>query len=284
MTIGPDPVAMPSWAWERPEVRDALVSRDMGGVFRAMQQYAGLSQARIAAATGLSQSRVNEVINGRREITKLDVFERVADGLGIPAESRRILGLAPARTSGQRDAADLSAYPEVVNVYRDQGFAREEIAAQLQIASSIDVLAIRGLGLLGLKDSLLRSRITGGAETNVRIMLLDPDSDLTAARAVEVGETPQEFATGIRMTMSRLEGLPGVQVYLYDQMPVWRVIRLDTVMFVSTFGTWEGHESAMYKIIASPRGPLFHGLLRHIEALTLRPISTQSADQGKADL
>ncbi|MER7607908.1 helix-turn-helix domain-containing protein [Nocardioides sp. NPDC127503] len=72
----------------------------MGGVFRAMQQYAGLSQARIAAATGLSHSRVNEVINGRREITKLDVFERVADGLGIPAESRRILGLAPARTSG----------------------------------------------------------------------------------------------------------------------------------------------------------------------------------------
>ena len=75
-----------------------------------------------------------------------------------------------------------------------------------------------------------------------------------------------------------------MQVYLYDQMPVWRVIRLDTVMFVSTFGTWEGHESAMYRIIATPRGPLFHGLLRHIEALTLRPIATQSADQGKADL
>jgi len=283
MTIGSDPVAMPSWAWERPEVREALVGRDMGGVFRAMQQYGGLSQARIAAATGLSQSRVNEVINGRREITKLDVFERVADGLGIPAESRRILGLAPARRPGQRDPADLSAYPEVVNVYRDQGFAREEIAAQLQIASNIDVLAIRGLGLLGLNDSLLRSRLAGGAEANVRIMLLDPDCEATAARALEVGESPQEFAAGIRMTMSRLEGLPGVEVYLYDQVPVWRVIRLDSVMFVSSFGTWEGHESAMYKIIATPRGPLFHGLMRHIEALTTPTAATQSGEHGKAE-
>ena len=283
MTIGSNPVAMPSWAWERPEVREALVGRDMGGVFRAMQQYAGLSQARIAAATGLSQARVNEVINGRREITKLDVFERVADGLGIPTESRRILGLAPARTSGQRDPADLSAYPEVVNVYRDQAFAREEIAAQLQIASSIDVLAIRGLGLLGLKDSLLRSRLAGGDEANVRILLLDPDCEATAARAVEVGESPQEFAAGIRLTMSRLEGLPGVEVYLYDQVPVWRVIRLDTVMFVSTFGTWEGHESAMYKIIGTPRGPLFHGLLRHIEALTTPTPATPLAGHGKTE-
>lgn len=285
MTTGTDSAAMPSWAWERPEVRDALVGRDMGGVFRAMQQYAGLSQARIAAATGLSQSRVNEVINGRREITKLDVFERVADGLGIPNDSRRILGLASARTLGQRDPADLSAYPEVVNVYRDQGFAREEIAAQLQIASSIDVLAIRGLGLLGLKDSLLRSRLTGIAGANVRILLLDPDSEAAAARAAEVGESPADFAAGIRMTMSRLEGLPGVGVYLYRQVPVWRVIRLDTVMFVSTFGTWEGHESAMYKIIATPRGPLFHGLVRHIDAVrqTALPIATQSLDDAKAE-
>ncbi|MER7556887.1 helix-turn-helix transcriptional regulator [Nocardioides sp. NPDC126508] len=283
MTIGSGPGAMPSWAWERPEVREALVGRDMGGVFRAMQQYAGLSQARIAAATGLSQSRVNEVINGRREITKLEVFERIADGLGIPAECRRILGLAPARTAGQRDPADLSAYPEVVNVYRDQGFAREEIAAQLQIASNIDVLAIRGLGLLGLNDSLLRSRLTGGSDVNVRIMLLDPDCEATAVRAAEVGEGPQEFAAGIRMTMSRLGGLPGVQVYLYDQMPVWRVIRLDTVMFVSTFGTWEGHESAMYKIIATPRGPLFHGLMRHIEALTTPTAVIRSTNHEKAE-
>ncbi|MEI7055632.1 helix-turn-helix transcriptional regulator [Nocardioides sp. CCNWLW239] len=283
MTIGSDPVAMPSWAWDRPEVREALVARDMGGVFRAMQQYAGLSQARIAAATGLSQSRVNEVINGRREITKLDVFERIADGLEIPAECRRILGLAPARTAGQRDPSDLSAYPEVVNVYRDQGFAREEIAAQLQIASNIDVLAIRGLGLLGLNDSLLRSHLTGGAGANVRIMLLDPDCEATAVRAAEVGESPQEFAAGIRMTMSRLGGLPGVQVYLYDQMPVWRVIRLDTVMFVATFGTWEGHESAMYKIIATPRGPVFHGLVRHIEALTTPAAAIRSAEHEKAE-
>lgn len=41
----------------------------------------------------------------------------------------------------------------------------------------------------------------------------------------------------------------------------------------------------MYKIIATPRGPLFHGLMRHIDAVrqTALPIATQSLDDAKAE-
>ncbi len=48
----------------------------MGAVFRHVQQYAGASQSRIAMAAGMTQARVNEIINGRREISRLDVYER----------------------------------------------------------------------------------------------------------------------------------------------------------------------------------------------------------------
>ncbi|MFB6881393.1 helix-turn-helix domain-containing protein [Streptomyces noursei] len=75
------PIELLEWAWQRAEVRQALRARDVGAVFRHVQQYAGASQARIATATGMTQARVNEIINGRREVSRLDVYERIAEGL-----------------------------------------------------------------------------------------------------------------------------------------------------------------------------------------------------------
>ncbi|MCX5196931.1 helix-turn-helix domain-containing protein [Streptomyces sp. NBC_00249] len=71
----------------------------MGAVFRYVQQYSGASQARIAAAVGMTQARVNEIINRRREVSRLDVYERIADGLYMPDDARHLLGLAAGRGS-----------------------------------------------------------------------------------------------------------------------------------------------------------------------------------------
>src|SRR5919108_3189319 len=79
-----EPIELPDWAWERAEVRQALRARDMGAVFRYVQKYAGASQARIATAAGMTQARVNEIINGRRKVSRLDVYGRIADGLRMP--------------------------------------------------------------------------------------------------------------------------------------------------------------------------------------------------------
>ncbi len=38
-------------------------------------------------------------------------------------------------------------------------------------------------------------------------------------------------------------------------------------MFVSAFDSgWEGHESATYKVMETPHGPLFRGFRRMVEA------------------
>ncbi|WTH65754.1 helix-turn-helix transcriptional regulator [Streptomyces sp. NBC_01546] len=80
-----------------------------------MQQYSGASQARIAAAVGMTQARVNEIINRRREVSRLDVYERIADGLNMPDDARHLLGLAAGRERRSGGAAfDLAAFPEVV--------------------------------------------------------------------------------------------------------------------------------------------------------------------------
>ncbi|MYT31061.1 MULTISPECIES: helix-turn-helix transcriptional regulator [unclassified Streptomyces] len=276
------PIELPEWAWQRPEVREALRKREMGAVFRRVQQYGGVSQTRIATAVAMTQARVNEVINGRREITRLDVFERIADGLNMPDGARHLLGLAAARdaASGGR-AFDLAAFPEVVRVYATQASASEDIKQLAMSARRLDILAVRGLGLVGLNDSLLRSSLArpeGQQAPQVRVLLLDPESPALAVRAAEIGESAESLAGGVKLAEARLRELSSVcdlRVYRYRMQPTWRVIRLDGTMFVSAFDAgWEGHESAIYKVMEAPQGPLYRGFRRMFEAMVETGIRT----------
>jgi transcriptional regulator with XRE-family HTH domain len=270
-----EPIDLPDWAWERAEIRQALRARDMGAVFRHVQQYAGASQARIATAAGMTQARVNEIINGRREVSRLDVYERIADGLRMPDDARHLLGLAASREKRTGGAAfDLAAFPEVVRVYAAQNSAAEEIQQQAREATELDVLAVRGLGLIGLNDSLLRAclpREQGGKGLRVRVALLAPDSEALARRAAEIGESAESLASGVRLAEARMRELAGacdISAWRYRTLPTWRLIRADRTMFVGAFDAgWEGHESATYKVMETPHGPLFRGFRRMFEAV-----------------
>ncbi|MFE4516287.1 helix-turn-helix domain-containing protein [Kitasatospora sp. NPDC056783] len=247
----------------------------MAALFRYAQHHSGASQARLAVHVGMTQSRVNEIINGRREVVRLDVFERIADGLQMPDPARRLLGLA-SRTSGQRTAGsafDLSAFPEVVRVYNDQTAATAEIQRAARSAVELDVLAVRGLGLLALRDSLLRQHLDrdGDPAPRLRVLLLDPDSPAAMRRAAEIGESAESLTSGILLAEARLRELAmvgHVEVYRYTTVPVWRIIRLDSTLYVGTFDAgWEGHESATYKVLPTPSGPLYRGWRRQFEVL-----------------
>ncbi|MFI6285530.1 helix-turn-helix domain-containing protein [Streptomyces sp. NPDC051018] len=273
MTTSLLPINLPDPVWERADVRQALRARDVAALFRYVQRYSGVSQARIGTAVGMTQGRVNEIVNGRREVSRLDVYERIADGLSLPDDARHLLGLAAGREKRTGGAAfDLTAFPEVVRVYSAQAAAREEIQQHTRTAEELDILAVRGLGLIGLNDSMLRSllaRAEGGLR--VRVLLLDPDSPALALRAAEIGESAESLAGGVRLAEARLRELAGacaIEVYRYGMLPTWRVIRADSTMFVGAFDAgWEGHESATYKVMATPHGPLFRGFNRMIEAI-----------------
>lgn len=265
-------IELPDWAWQRAEVREALRGRDIGAVLRHVQQYAGASQARIAAAVDMTQGRVNEIINGRREVSRLDVYERIADGLAMPDDARHLLGLAASREGRSGGAAfDLAAFPEVVRVYASQASATEEIQRLAGTAAEIDVLAVRGLGLVGLNNALLRGALMRPDPPRARILLLHPDAPALAARAAEIGESAESLAGGVRLAESLLREVASggdLAVYRYRTLPTWRIFRLDTTMYVSGFDVgWEGHESAAYKVMETPHGPLYRGFRRMFDAL-----------------
>ncbi|MEV6574880.1 helix-turn-helix transcriptional regulator [Streptomyces sp. NPDC051577] len=280
MTSSLLPITLADRAWEHPEVREALRARDIGAVFRHVQRYSGASQARIATAVGMTQARVNEIINGRRAVSRLDVYERIAEGLTMPDDTRHLLGLAAGREQRTGNAAfDLAAFPEVVRVYSAQASARGEIQQRTRTAKELDILAVRGLGLIGLNDSMLRTHLDrSDGRLRVRVLLLDPDGPALARRAAEIGESAESLASGVRLAEARLRELSPVcdiEVYRYAMLPTWRVIRTDDCMFVGAFDAgWEGHESATYKVMETPHGPLYRGFRRMVEAMVADAVRT----------
>ena len=95
------PPTPPPGFWDRPEIVEALAARDMGAVVRNYRKWTGASQTDISMLVGIPQPHVSELERGFRHVTALDLFERFADGLGIP---RQLLGLA--ERSGDDPLAD----------------------------------------------------------------------------------------------------------------------------------------------------------------------------------
>ena len=82
----------------------ARARQDVAAVFRFLHAR-GWSRSAIAAATGLAESRVRRISQGRQAVTSYEVLERIAVGLGI---ERGWMGLAytgPVNASGERAAS-----------------------------------------------------------------------------------------------------------------------------------------------------------------------------------
>ncbi|MET8622999.1 hypothetical protein ABZW30_04440 [Kitasatospora sp. NPDC004669] len=83
------PDRLPTGLLSNPEMIVACRRRDFAAVFRLLK-LAGIYPSLIARACDMTPSRVGEVMAGKRKIEKIDLIERIADGLHIP---EHMLGL-----------------------------------------------------------------------------------------------------------------------------------------------------------------------------------------------
>ncbi|MFC5180315.1 helix-turn-helix domain-containing protein [Actinomadura harenae] len=278
------PVELPSSAWQRSDVRDALTTRDIPALLRLTQRYTGVSQARLAAALGMGQGRVNEIINGKRAVSQLDVFERIAHGLVMPDHARALLGLAPHRLT----VGALAGPVEIAHVYASQADVEHELRRQAKTAKRVDILAVRVLGLVALNDSLLRGPLMTRQESvAVRVLLLDPAAPAALVRAAEIAESAESFSAGIRLSLTRLAELAelphtDIEIRLYEELPIWRMLAFDDMLFLSAFGVdHEGHRSGVYKLTAATDGVLHAGFRRHYEDLWRRSRRWEGASRDR---
>jgi transcriptional regulator with XRE-family HTH domain len=267
-----EPIRIPDAVWDKDDVQKALTSRDIAKLFKVAQQWVGSSQSRIGIATGMPQGRISEIIHGRREVTSIEVLQRVADGLNMPSRARLRLGLAPRLEDSIESLSQLDRIG-ITQIFASQGEAAEEISGRARDAKRIDLLVVRALGLIGLNESLLRQAVTGQRREplRLRVLLLDPDCEAASIRAKEIRESPASFRAGINLSIARLEELTGqadidVSVRKYRALPVWRCIRLDDVLYLSMFHpSSEGHQSSVYKLVAAQYNLLWTGFERQFD-------------------
>ena len=79
----------------RQDMDEACRRRDIGAIIRILGAH-GITQGQVASLTGIAQGRLSEYKTGKRIPTASSTFEAFADGLALPAQARRALGLAPA--------------------------------------------------------------------------------------------------------------------------------------------------------------------------------------------
>jgi tetratricopeptide (TPR) repeat protein len=115
--------------WESPTMREALAMRNVAVAYQLLQ-HTGVSQRRIAALTGQSQSEVSEILAGERQVMAYDVLVRIADGLSIP---RGYMGLA-------YDAGtDELVSPDTLRSPANPADEREEVRRLLAHAAEVSI-------------------------------------------------------------------------------------------------------------------------------------------------
>ncbi|MEV7841504.1 helix-turn-helix domain-containing protein [Streptomyces albidoflavus] len=96
---------VPDRAWRAEEVQRALAAWDFGELLRLLRRRSGLLQSDVKALTGLAQSYISDLENGRKQLDGRDAIVDVLNGMGLPADLRPLL-LTPFKDHAQPRAKD----------------------------------------------------------------------------------------------------------------------------------------------------------------------------------
>lgn len=72
--------------WTHPELRAAVAAENWAVVLKKWRILTRTSQSKLGALVGLAQPDVSAIENRRRDVTSVEVRQRIIDGLRIPVE------------------------------------------------------------------------------------------------------------------------------------------------------------------------------------------------------
>lgn len=235
--VGPDSSVIPAELLARLDVLDALAARDIGALYRILND-AGVTQRRIAALTGTSQPQVADIITGQRvRVQGYDVLERIALGLGIPREWMGLSWWGPDGVwYGPGDA-----YPECG---RDRTTSREVDDGMLRR----HLIALAGVMLTGAPVPQVGHLLEdlGVAPETVMPARLDwvhvaQTRDLTAGMLASLNTvgTPPEIGSAVITAAERLLEVSGPD-------PVRRAL-LTALAELHLHAGWSAFDAGLYK-------------------------------------
>lgn len=191
-----DVVRLPDAIWIHPETVTALQRRDVGHLFGLARKYAGASQLRIATLCHMDQGEISRVVNGRRQITSIDVLIRIADALAMPDNSRVVFGLAPVRAAPGPETVDRRPVSvglrEPLTALLGREHELDVVRAALLEHRLVTLVGAPGVGKTRLAIAAARAACARGEDVAF-VSLVDatcPESVLpTIASSLGVGDT-----------------------------------------------------------------------------------------------
>jgi hypothetical protein len=147
----------------------------------------------------------------------------------------------------------------IIDISPKQTPLAQNIVEEFRKAKEIKLLFVRGLGIIGLKDSLFWKLLPekSAQQAHLKILLLSPYSKYIEKRAKEVGENIESARRGIQFVINQiLEAKKryslNLELRVYDELPVFRIFILDDKAFISGFlDGIHGHDATMYFIKSS---------------------------------
>lgn len=145
----------------------------------------------------------------------------------------------------------------IVGAALSQGDFQAEILHGFKRATKVDILVIRGLAILALKDSMFRQLLDGKKQNTqfaMRVLVMNPASPYAKARAGEIREGENTMTGGIRYSIDEILALKNslslnIVVKAYDSAAVWRYIFLDDDLYVSSYLAGEdGYNTPMHHL------------------------------------
>ena len=233
----------------RQDMDDACNRRDIAAIIAILGKH-GISQGQMAGLTGIPQGRLSEYKTGKR-VPTLNTLEAFADGLGMPDQARRALGLATPNEAGAALAdgpADPSVMPDLLTLAWVAGSLANHLdrRAVLQLAATLVTAP-----LLGVEEPAerLAYALTGPAEVQddtiafleQRTIGLHRIEPMFQARLVH-----RSIMTHLREVTALLEGHPG-------DAPRTRLARIAGESAVlAAWTAWDlgegAHSARMYRV------------------------------------
>jgi transcriptional regulator with XRE-family HTH domain len=234
------PINVPESLWTHPDMSAALAAAaadgSIGQLLRLVKKYAGASQTQLAFALGTTQGRISKYFNDVIRVERMDMFQRIADGLAMPDEARIAFGLAPrskpdhsqAFHVGERppQTPDTVHTPEPSTTIATQAAAPlpdlhqvEALRQELHAALSEGMMAEAGL------DDWERLVIRYGRATRDRpatVVLDDLSADLTELkRTIQRHRSASAMRRLTRVT-ANMSGLMCLTLCKLDDRPAFR--------------------------------------------------------------
>jgi hypothetical protein len=164
---------------------------------------------------------------------------------------------------------------KIKNVYQNYEIAKPSLHIALKESSNIKIMSVGGSSITeedrGEVLNILTRRVLAGA--SVRILLLNPNSTAINSRFKELQQMkpqngqPSDLSNHITNSANKIITRDSrLSVRYYDTTPVWRLVLMDKVAYVSFYlGDKEGQETSM--IILDRGTDLFSAIERQFDAL-----------------